>query len=335
MFGSELLFAREAAGLSQQELGKRVHCTPGQISRIEGATRKPAREFAELCDRALGTGNLLTRIWSRVDWDGAVGHPGWFRRYAGLEAEATIIRHFKVQVVPGLLQTPDYARALFQAKEPLAAAEEIEERVVARLDRQRILSADDPPRLLVVLDEGVLLRNYGGPTVMRGQLAHLLDMAKAPNIVLRVAPFSVGAIAAFDQSFTLLTLTDEPDVIYVEGIHRGQVVDDPARYAEWAYAYDLLLGEALSESASQGMIRSVMEGLRTMNTTLNLDAASWRKSTYSTGDGGECIEVADGFEGVMPVRDSKDPAGPVLVFPAAAWQSFVAGVRAGDFPAGL
>ncbi|WP_371501129.1 Scr1 family TA system antitoxin-like transcriptional regulator [Kitasatospora sp. NBC_00374] len=332
MFGSELLFAREAAGLSQHDLGARVHCTPGQISRIEGATRKPTREFAELCDRALGTGQLLARIWSRVDWDGAVGHPDWFRRYAGLEAEATIIRQFQVQLVPGLLQTPDYARTLFRAKEPLASPDRIEELVAARLDRQRILTAGDPPRLLIVLDEGVLLRNYGGEVVMRAQLAHLLSMAEASNIVLRVAPLSLGAVAAFDHSFTLLTLPDEPDVIYVDGIHRGQVVDDPVRFRDWAYAYDLLLGDSLSEGASLARIRSAMEGLRTMNSVPNLDAASWRKSTYSTGDGGNCIEVADGFEGLMPVRDSKDPDGPKLVFPAAAWRSFLAGVRAGDFP---
>ncbi|MEV4611307.1 Scr1 family TA system antitoxin-like transcriptional regulator, partial [Kitasatospora sp. NPDC049258] len=112
MFGSELLYAREAAGLSQQELGGRVHCTAGQISRVEGATRKPSQEFARDCDRELGTGELLARIWTRVDWNGAAAHPDWFRRYAGLEAEATIIRKFQVQLVPGILQTADYARVL-------------------------------------------------------------------------------------------------------------------------------------------------------------------------------------------------------------------------------
>ncbi|MEV4611308.1 DUF397 domain-containing protein, partial [Kitasatospora sp. NPDC049258] len=252
--------------------------------------------------------------------------------YAGLEAEATIIRKFQVQLVPGILQTADYARVLFRGLDPLASPEVIDERVAVRLARQRLLTADNAPRLLVVLDEGVLLRNYGGPEVMRRQLIHLLRMARLPNVVIRVAPFGTGACAAFDQSFTLLTLPHEPDVIYTEGIHRGQLVDDPARYAEWSYRYDLLLSESLSDSSSLARIRSAMEALRTMNTAPDLNAASWRKSTYSTGDGGDCVEVADGFDGVMPVRDSKDPDGPALVFPSAAWRSFVAGVRAGDFP---
>ncbi|WP_051966871.1 helix-turn-helix domain-containing protein [Kitasatospora mediocidica] len=333
MFAAELANAREEAGMSQPQLGRLVSFTSSQICRVEGGSRKPSLEFAQACDRALGTGRLLERMWRRTDWHGILQHPDWFREYAGLEAEAVRIRMFQLQVVPGLLQTADYARTLFRAGQPQATSEEIESHIRARLARQQILGGENPVHFCAVLDEGVLVRTYGGHTVMRGQLAHLLNAAQLPNVTIRVAPFTVDARAAFDQSFTLLTRAEEADAIYIEGVRHGQLVDDPAEYAHWSRLYDLLLSEALPEAASLERIRTAMEGLHPMTVpTFDPATAPWRKSTYSNGQqAGNCIEIADSLAGIVPVRDSKDPSGPALAFSAEAFASFVAGIKRGDF----
>jgi transcriptional regulator with XRE-family HTH domain len=253
-FGSELRRYRGAAGLSQERLGEIVNYTGALIGMIETAKRTPTRDFAERCDAALNTDGALIRLWPLVNRG---VFPSWFRGFVELEATATSILSFSVQVVPGLLQTESYARAVLLAgRHPT-----VDDLVAARLDRQRILSRPKPPLLWVVLDEAVLRRRVGGPVVMREQLKRLVDSASSPRIVLQVLPFDVGAHAGTDGSLTILSFDEGSDAGYVEGIGSGQLMTGPEEVDRCRLVYDLVRAAALSPEASAEMISATMEEL--------------------------------------------------------------------------
>ncbi|WP_344461955.1 Scr1 family TA system antitoxin-like transcriptional regulator [Kitasatospora kazusensis] len=327
--------AREAAGLSQGELAALIPCHRTQVTRVEAATRVPSAEFVKACERVLGTGGRLYGMWERVDWYRKVEHPDWFRRYAKLESEADTIRTYQVSLVHGLLQTESYARALIARAVGEDKPVLIEERVAARMSRQQRLFSDDAPTLIAVLDESAIRRMVGGPEVMHEQLCHLLVMGRRPNVVIQIAPLSLGERVPFDTAMILVASPDGTQRIYSESLDHGHFVEAPNVVRDCERAYDRLRADALPARESAHLIRSAMKGLLNMSTTTpDLSGAPWRKSTYSGGNGGDCVEVADGFAGLMPVRDSKDPEGPALLFAADAWRAFVAGVRGGEFPVG-
>ncbi|MDJ0344321.1 Scr1 family TA system antitoxin-like transcriptional regulator [Streptomyces sp. H10-C2] len=119
VFGELVRDLREAAGMSQERLASRIPCDRSLIARVEAGTRVPQRSFAVSCDELLDTGGTLGRLWPRIDWHPDVAHPDWFKRRADMDAEAVGLREYQTQVIPGLLQTEDYARALFsQSRSP-------------------------------------------------------------------------------------------------------------------------------------------------------------------------------------------------------------------------
>jgi hypothetical protein len=163
--------------------------------------------------------------------------PDWFQVYVGLEEAAALIRLYEVQFVPGLLQTPDYARAVVALGQPGASAGEIERRVSLRIARQELLRKTGAPRLWAVVDEAALRRPIGGGEVMRAQLEQLIEVTKEPNITLQVVPFSSGGHAAEGGAFTILRFpeVDLPDVVYVEQLTSSLYLDkrdDVERYTE-------------------------------------------------------------------------------------------------------
>ena len=162
LFGAKVRKHREANGWSQEQLGEKVFCTGDMISKIELATRTPSRQLAAEFDRLFGTGEYFQDLWHLVNKETL---PEWFRPYPELEADANVIRAFGLALVPGLLQTEDYAREVFRMGQP---PEKVEQLLAARMKRQEILSRSEPPLLWVVLDEFVLHRVIGGPEVMRG-----------------------------------------------------------------------------------------------------------------------------------------------------------------------
>ncbi|MEU8517402.1 Scr1 family TA system antitoxin-like transcriptional regulator [Kitasatospora sp. NPDC048722] len=333
--------SRERAGLSCAELGRRVRYSSSYVTKVEGLERGPVREFAEACDAALGTGGQLTAAWDQVDWKREIQHPDWFDLYAGLEAKSVGVRGYDIARIWGLLQTPSYARALVRyVKGPDADPVDVEKIVRARLARQeRFLEPDGPP-LVSVLNEGVIRQIVGGPGVMYEQLQHLLDLPQQyPNINIHVAPFSLGERTGATGTITLIELADGERWAYAESLGSGHMINDAAAVAERFRAYDRLRAQALSASDTARLIQSVMRGLRNMTTSpvptfYASRHANWKKSTYSEGDGGNCIEVALNLataDRVVPVRDSKDPSGPELEISADGWSAFVSAVRAGEF----
>ncbi|GED85707.1 hypothetical protein TNCT6_27920 [Streptomyces sp. 6-11-2] len=173
---------------------------------------------------------------------------------------AVSIREYAAHVVPGLLQTETYARAVLSVGRTLNNQEQLEERITARLERQERLSAPGRPEMWVILDEAVLRRPVGGQTVMREQLERLLEVASESHVTVQVLPFDQGEHDAMGGSLTVLTMPDESEVAYTEGAHYGQLIEDSAEVRSFTLTYDRLRAAALPPLMSLDMIRSVMEG---------------------------------------------------------------------------
>jgi transcriptional regulator with XRE-family HTH domain len=253
-FGAELRRYRLAAGLSQDGLGTAVNYTGAFIGLVENAKRTPPRALADAADRVLDARGALANLWTLVSSE---SHPQWFRPYLELEAEAVLIRVFDLRVVPGLLQTPDYARAVMRAGRVGATEAEIEQAADARIGRQKILDTPGGPILRVVLDEAVLHRPIGGHDIARGQFERLLTPRR--NVVVQVLPFLVGEHAGLDGPLTLLQFTDQVPVGYADGRSHGRLIDDPDEVRQASAAFDAILGEALSPEISADLIRAAME----------------------------------------------------------------------------
>lgn len=253
-FGSELRRFRLEANLTQTQLGEAIIYTGALVGLVETAKRTPARDFTERCDTVLNTGGALMRLLPLLNRG---VYPSWFRGYVELEATATRLLSFDVQVVPGLLQTEGYARAVLSAgRHP-----NVDELVTARLDRQHILKQPNPPLYWVVLDEGVLRRRVGGPEVMREQLKRLVEVAVSPRIVVQVLPYEAGAHAGVDGPLTILSFDEGTDAVYIEGIGSGQLMTRPEEVERCHLIYDLVRAVALSPEASVDMIATTMEEL--------------------------------------------------------------------------
>lgn len=268
--GDELRRLREASGLTTTQAADALDCTKGKISRIENgrvAVRLPdltamlhAYRAAdpELRDRLASLARRTSRRRRRGWWNqyGAV-LPDTYRDYIALEAMAGEIRTYQAQLVPGLLQTPEYARAVTAASRQWRTADEIERFVQVRLARQERLGGDSPLRLRAVLSEAVLLQRVGGSRCMRAQLGRLLDVSERPNVTVQVLPFSCGAHASMFGPYVVLGFPEEAalDVVLADnptGSTWLEREDEVARYQE---LFDAARARALSPARSRTVIR--------------------------------------------------------------------------------
>ncbi|GCB49188.1 helix-turn-helix transcriptional regulator [Streptomyces sp. NL15-2K] len=254
-YGEELRLRRAAAGLTQEELGDQVVCSPTLISHFEAGRRLPKPDDAQRIDRALGTDGFFARWLEDLESKYDVH----FAAAAALEQQATLIQQFALSLVPGMLQTPDYARAVFAAYRPNHTAEELDDEVVIRTERARILDGPLKPVIWTLLDEAVLRRRVGGPQVMAEQLHKIADMAEAGRLRLHVLPYGVGAHALMHSLLTLMSFEDSAPVAYVEGFLVGQLLDDPALVNACQASYALALSDALSKQESLALVRVAAE----------------------------------------------------------------------------
>jgi transcriptional regulator with XRE-family HTH domain len=258
LFGSRVRRLRTAAGMTQAELGDAVHVVSTRITQVERASgAKPTLELARALDAALGADNLLVELWPYVYRE---AFPDWSRKFMAYSERAVVIQQYAAHVVPGLLQTEDYARAVLSLDALLDGDEQLQERLTARMGRQERLGSPDRPELWVVLDEAVLRRPVGGHGVMRKQLERLLDATAERHITVQVLPFDQGGHEAMGGSLTILTLPDGSDVAYTEGSDYGQLIEEPTNVSRYKVIYDRLRAAALPPRMSLDMIRSVMEG---------------------------------------------------------------------------
>ena len=257
LFGARVRRLRTAAGLTQAELGALTHVVSTRITQIERASgAKPTLELARALDAALGADDLLVELWPYVYRE---AFPDWSRKFMEYSERAVAVRQYAAHVVPGLLQTEDYARAVLKVGRTLSSEAQLEERVALRMGRQERLGAPDRPELWVVLDEAVLRRPVGGLPVMRDQLTRLLASATEPHITVQVLPFDQGEHDVMGGSLTVLTMPDGREVAYTEGAHHGQLVEEPDEVASLALTYDRLRAAALPPLMSLDMIRFVRE----------------------------------------------------------------------------
>ena len=266
---AELRRLRTGARLPIEEVAGNLKWPASKISRIEnrqvGISTRDLRRLLDLyqvTDRAYRDEllEMARRATERGWWQSYGGVvPTALGNLIGLEAEAATIRTYEPELVPGLLQTPDYARAVIRAGRPGDTAQEIDRRVEVRLERQEVLTSvtPPPPKVSVVLNEGVLARRVGSPEVMRAQLEHLIRDRDRANIVIQILPFSAGEHPAMVGPFTMLTFLDpaDPGVVNVENITGSLTLEQP----EELRAYEEVWGAIQARAASPDDSRAVMK----------------------------------------------------------------------------
>jgi hypothetical protein len=248
-------------------VAERLSCSASKISRIEtGQSGISSREVRDILAAYGVDGEPAEAL---VEMAREAKQRGWWQlygqvltgAYVGLEAAAAEIRSYEALVVPGLLQTEDYARAMVLAARPDESAEHVEQRIRVRMKRQSLLTQDDPLRLSVVLDEAVLRRPVGGSGVMRRQLERLCAAAELPNVTLQVLPLAVGAHGGMDGAFTML-LFHEPanqDLVFAANGAGGLFLEKEDELHTYAVIFDRVRASALSAPDSVAMIAALSE----------------------------------------------------------------------------
>jgi transcriptional regulator with XRE-family HTH domain len=250
LFAAELHAARSRAGLSRDELAVRINYSASLIGMIESLRRVPRLDFAERCDEVFATVGTFARLQQHAR---TTPLPSWFRPYAEIEAVASQIRSWEPALVPGLLQTEEYARGVL-ATLPNTTEGAVEELVTARMERQAILERPEPPLLWVVLDEAVLHRQVSGEKVMGEQLLHMAEMSLRPNVTIEVVPFAAEAHYGLLGGFAVADVDETARVAYLDTVTEGYIVEGPSVVAEVMLTFDSLRSETLSRSTSRELI---------------------------------------------------------------------------------
>jgi transcriptional regulator with XRE-family HTH domain len=268
--GAELRRLREDAGVTIERVAERLECSHSKVSRIENgqvsASPRDVRDMLELYRVDPGKREALVQIARETRrpgwWQQYRDVPGGIPAYAGMEVAATSIDMYMALVVPGLLQTADYASAVIRAVGPDLPVREVERRVELRMRRQTVLQGDKAPRLRVLLDESVLRRPVGGREVMRPQLQKLLAVTELPTVTLQVVPMAAGAHAGIDGSFEVCGFpAAEPDVVVLESAVDALYLDSPDGLRRYSQVFELLRGSASPPGRSKRLIAELLEEL--------------------------------------------------------------------------
>ncbi|MET7640186.1 helix-turn-helix transcriptional regulator [Streptomyces sp. NPDC005438] len=256
-FGARLRTWREQRGWKQEDLSSLMGYSSTHISAVETGRKLPTLRFSRSADETFdlaGTADSFERLWRELTH--GVLLEG-FPEYVGYEGRAVEIRLFQIGLIPGLLQTPEYARALAEADVHRGAItpNKATERVSFVAERQAALDRPKPPMVLVVMDESCLRHPIGGPEIMSAQLQRLVEIAALPNWVVQVAPHTLGALRPFNLPVNLLTLADRSVVAYGESQVKGHVEREPTAVLPLLTAYHQLQAEALSQADSVALIK--------------------------------------------------------------------------------
>lgn len=251
LFAAELKAVRAKAGLSRDTLAAQISYSASLIGMVESLQRVPQRDFAERCDEAFGTAGTFARLQQAAR---ATPLPSWFRPYAEIEAMATQLRLFEHAVIPGLLQTEAYARAIL-AEQPAIQEDELTAVVAARMDRQSVLTRKGgPPLVWAVIDESVLTRAVGGAKAMHEQLMYLVHMADQPHVTVQVVPLTTGAHCGLAGAFAIADVDGAGEIAYLDTVTDGYIVESAAIVARVVLTFDTLRSEALHRRASRDLI---------------------------------------------------------------------------------
>ena len=271
--GSELRKLRDASQYKLEEVAAELGVAPSTLSRIEtgkaptkSAYLNQMLEMYGVTDQAQRQVLIdMAREGHRKGWWSAYDDvlPSGFDIFVGLEAETTGIRSYENSVVHGLLQTEDYARAVLRELQPRLTTEQVERQVDLRMARQRRIEEEPALDLWVIHDEAVVRRAVGGPAVMRGQLAQLLEAVSRPGITLQVLPFESGAHAGLRGPFSILEFADRSDsrVAHVESVAGFIYMEKEREVRVCSDAFDRLRAAALAPGASVDLIKVIADGL--------------------------------------------------------------------------
>ncbi|MGW2282220.1 helix-turn-helix domain-containing protein [Streptomyces sp. NPDC001770] len=261
-YGARIRRMRERRGWSQEELASHLTYSSQHISAVETARKPPTLRFSREIDAVFGiTGSAesFENEWREIRH--GVLLEG-FPEYVAYEGRAVEIRLFEVGIIPGLLQTPEYAQVLAYSavRRGVITPEQADERVAFLAERQAVLVRPRPPMTMVVMDESCIRRQVGGAKVMDAQLARLVEFAELPNTVLHIAPYEMGERRPFDLPMNLLTLADLSVMAYAESQMRGHLERETASVLPQLVTYHQLQAEALSQAASVAMIEKARKG---------------------------------------------------------------------------
>jgi len=255
LFADVLREARHKAGLNSDELGAKLGYSGAMIRSVESGHRLPKPDLARAADQFFGYPKIFEMMEERLR---DLPFPASYRPFVPHERTARVLRIFEHVLIPGLFQTPEYARAVI-GKRPHTTEDELENLLAARLARQEILARDDPPLVYAMLDEAVLNRPVGSAEIMRGQLVHLADLAARVNISIQVVPYSAGAHIGLLGAFVIAEAPDMSATVFLENAADGQTAEDTDRVAQIVAHFDALRGEALTVGASRDLILKVAE----------------------------------------------------------------------------
>ena len=262
VFGKMLKFYRNRSGLTSDQLGAQVNLSGSAIRKIESGRQAPIEPLVDAleaiadlrCDGAL---RALFDQMAEYLTNGVF--PGWFAGWPLKEAAAVRIKSFGLEVLNGLLQTEDYARAILSTRVGITA-DKLDEDVAARIARQAVLDRDDPPVFWHIIDESMLRRPVGSRQTMRAQLEHVLEMARRPNIVVQVIPLEAGAHQGLNGGpFIIAEFVDAPNVAYQDTAVSGQIIEDEDAVKELTHLWEALQRVTLPETLSLRVIEEAVQ----------------------------------------------------------------------------
>jgi transcriptional regulator with XRE-family HTH domain len=262
--GALLRALRNQKGLTVEQVAEQLMCSPSKVSRMEtGHGIATSRDIRDLCN-LYGVTDQAERD-RMMDLARQGKQQGWWQSYdldfgtfVGLEAEAVGTKYYQSTILPGLLQTADYARALHEAVVPRLSPERVDALVEVRMLRQQLLTRDPPITISAVLDEAALHRAVGGSHVMWVQMKRLIEVARQPNVTLQVIPYAAGAHPAMDSTFRILEFSESvPAVVYVEGLVGWIYLDRPAEIERYQEVFQSLCSTALGPQDSIDLITRI------------------------------------------------------------------------------
>jgi len=256
-FGAVVQALREHAGLSRTDLAAVVQYSKHTVESVELGRRMPDQAFVERAEEALGNTGALRRA-ARHLTRGEGGLAAWFRRWARLEREAVSLCTYECRLVPGLLQSEAYARAVFEGTIPLRTDEELEAQLTARMERQRMMVERPTVPIDFIVEEHVFRRRFGDSEVVRGLLDHVLKVGAPRNVTLQVVPLEAGLHACLDGPVQVLETPEGRRLAYSEGQENGRLIMEPKQVSVLCRRYETLRSQALSSKDS----RDLLERLR-------------------------------------------------------------------------
>jgi transcriptional regulator with XRE-family HTH domain len=256
-FAAEMKRLRAKLSMTQEQLAEAAGYAPSTVAAIESKHLLPSDDFATHIDKALDADGHFERLQQLVE---ATSVLPWFRDLVETERRAVSIQNYESYLVPGLLQTEDYARHAVSATRPRLSDDDIQRAVTLRLTRQEILNQENSPRLWAIIDESVLRREVGGSEIMRNQCDHLLAKGQLPHITIQVMPDSKGAACAYGKDFMILTFNSagkkpRPPMAYLEDMRTARYVREQDEIGVYSTTFDYLRSNAIDDQQSADLIR--------------------------------------------------------------------------------